>query len=300
MVEITGNKVAIIGLGHMGSAMATRLLDTGHELVVFNRTKSKAEPFAARGAHVASTPADAAREADVLLTMVADDAAVEDALLGENGAVSTLRPGSVHASMSTISPECSSRMATVHEAAGQLYVAAPVMGRPEAAVRGELVIIAAGLAYARERIRPIARVLAKQIREIGDEPSKANVVKLGVNFALASILEVLGEAYALVESHGIDDLTFLEILNELLKSPVIGAYGERIAGDAFEPAGFRLSLGAKDVRLAVQTGERAAVPMPIASTLRDRFVAAIAEGFGEDDWAAVGRASTARYSRSAH
>jgi 3-hydroxyisobutyrate dehydrogenase-like beta-hydroxyacid dehydrogenase len=301
MVENTRTKVAIIGLGHMGSAMATRLLDTGHELVVFNRTKSKAEPFAARGAQVADTPADAAREADALVTMLADDAAVEHALLGKSGAAAALRPGCVHASMSTISPECSSRMAEIHEAAGQLYVAAPVMGRPEAAARGELVVIAAGRAHAREKIRPIARVLAKQIREVGDEPSRANVLKLGVNFALASILEVLGEAYALVESHGIDDLTFLEVLDELLKSPVIDAYGKRIAEDAFEPAGFRLSLGAKDVRLAVETGERAAVPMPLASTLRDRFVAAIAEGFGDDDWAAVGRASTARrYSRTAH
>jgi 3-hydroxyisobutyrate dehydrogenase-like beta-hydroxyacid dehydrogenase len=294
-------KIAIIGLGHMGSAMATRLLDAGHELVVFNRTKSKASALAARGAKVASSPAEAARGADALLTMLADDAAVEGALLGEHGAASGLRRGCVHVSMSTISPECSSRMAEIHAAAGQLYVAAPVIGRPDAAARGELVIVAAGLAPALRKCRPMLEVLGKQIREIGDEPSKANVVKLGVNLAIASMLEVLGEAYALVEAHGIDDLTFLEIVNDLLfKSPVIGAYGKRIAEDTFEPAGFKLSLGAKDVRLAVETGERGAVPMPMASTLRDRFVAAIAEGFGDDDWAVVGRASTARYTRKVH
>lgn len=294
-------RIAFIGLGHMGSAMVSRLLDAGHELVVFNRTRPKAEALAKLGAKIASTPADAARNADALVTMLADDTAVANAVLGENGAASTLARGSVHASMSTISPECSRRLAEAHSAAGQLYVAAPVMGRPDVAQRGELTILAAGPPAAIEKTRPIFNVLGKQTRVLGDEPTKANVAKLGVNFVLASILEVIGEAYALVESAGIDDETFLAVLNDsLLKSPVIGAYGKRIAEDAFEPAGFRLALGAKDVRLAVETGERAAVPMPLASVLRDRFVAAIAEGFGDDDWAAVGRASTVRYNRIAH
>jgi 3-hydroxyisobutyrate dehydrogenase-like beta-hydroxyacid dehydrogenase len=203
--------------------------------------------------------------------------------------------------MSTISPDGSRRLADAHAAAGQLYVAAPVIGRPDAAQRGELTILAAGKPQAIEKSRPIFNVLGKQTRVLGDEPTKANVAKLGVNFVLASILEVLGEAYALVESHDIDDETFLSIVNDsLLKSPVVGAYGKRIAEDAFEPAGFRLALGAKDVRLAVETGEAAAVPMPVACILRDRFVAAIAEGFADDDWAAVGRASTVRYNRIAH
>lgn len=294
-------RIGFIGLGHMGSAMASRLLDAGHELFVFNRTRSKAEAMAKLGAKMASTPAEAARNADAILTMLADDAALMRAVLGENGAASTLRPGCVHASMSTISPDGSRRLADAHAAAGQLYVAAPVMGRPEAAQRGELTILAAGKPEAIEKSRPIFNVLGKQTRVLGDEPTKANVAKLGVNFVLASILEVLGEAYALVESHDIDDETFLSIVNDsLLKSPVIGAYGKRIAEDAFEPAGFRLALGAKDVRLAVETGERASVPMPVASILRDRFVAAIAEGFADDDWAVVGRASTVRYDRIAH
>lgn len=294
-------KLGLIGLGHMGAAMASRLLDAGHRLVVFNRTKEKAAPFAARGARVAETPADAARDVDALVTMLADDAAVEEALLGENGAASTLGRGRAHMSSSTISPECSRRLASAHAAAGQRYVAAPVMGRPDVAARGELTIVAAGAPEALETCRPVFEVLGKRTRVVGDRPEKANVVKLGVNFVLASILEVLGEAYALAESHGIDDLTFLEIVNDsMLQSPVIGAYGRRIAEDEFEPAGFRLALGAKDVRLAVETGERAAVPMPLASVLRDRFVAAIAEGFGDDDWSAVGRASTVHFGRTAH
>ncbi|MGZ3423674.1 MAG: NAD(P)-dependent oxidoreductase [Polyangiales bacterium] len=288
-------KIAFIGLGHMGMAMATRLLAAGHELVVYNRTRSKAEPLIERGATLAISPADAVRNADVLVTMLADDTAIESVLYGENGAAASLRRGCLHVSSSTISPECSARIAKKHAAAGQRYVAATVFGRPEAAARGELVVVAAGAPEALEAARPIFDVVGKQTRVVGDAPEKANVVKLAINFVLATMLETLGEAYALVESHGVADDDLLAVLGDsLLGSPALRAYAKKIADRSFDEAGFRLALGAKDVRLAVEAAERAAVPMPIGSVLRDRFVAAIAEGFGDRDWAAVGRASTYR------
>ncbi|MGZ3455051.1 MAG: NAD(P)-dependent oxidoreductase [Polyangiales bacterium] len=288
-------KIAFIGLGHMGMAMATRLLAAGHELVVYNRTRSKAEPLIERGATLAISPADAVRDADVLVTMLADDTAIESVLYGENGAAASLRRGCLHVSSSTISPECSARIAKNHAAAGQRYVAATVFGRPEAAARGELVVVAAGAPEALEAARPIFDVVGKQTRVVGDAPEKANVVKLAINFVLATMLETLGEAYALVESHGVADDDLLAVLGDsLLGSPALRAYAKKIADRSFDEAGFRLALGAKDVRLAVEAAERAAVPMPIGSVLRDRFVAAIAEGFGDRDWAAVGRASTYR------
>ncbi|WP_242392537.1 NAD(P)-dependent oxidoreductase [Anaeromyxobacter oryzisoli] len=288
-------RIGFVGLGRMGSGMAARLVAAGHQLVVFNRTRGKAASLAARGAAIAEAPAEAARGVDALVTMLSDDAAVEEALFGGDGAARTLPRGAVHVSSSTISPELSARMAERHAAAGQRYVAAPVLGRPGIAERGELVVLAAGAPDALEASRPILDAIGKQVRVVGVEPPKANVVKLAANFVMAVTLEALGEAYALVESGGVDDATFLDVLNgAVLQSPFVEAYGKRIAGNAFAPAGFRLALGAKDVRLALQAAERAAVPMPLGSVLLYRFVAAIAGGHADEDWAAVGRVSTAR------
>jgi 3-hydroxyisobutyrate dehydrogenase-like beta-hydroxyacid dehydrogenase len=289
-------KIGFIGLGHMGSAMANRLIAAGHELKVYNRTPEKTKPFAQRGAAIAVSPREAATGVDLLVSMLADDAAVASTvLIGENSALSGLPRGSVHLSASTISPDLSIRLARSHRDAGQRYVAAPVLGRPEAAEQGELVIIAAGAAEAIEACRPLFDVLGKEVYVLGEDPAQANVVKLGANLVFAMMIEALGESFALVESYGVDDGRFLDILNgSLLKSPVVAAYGQRLVERKFEPAGFRLALGAKDVRLAVEAAEERAVPLPLASVLRDRFVAAIAEGHADEDWSAVGRASTGR------
>jgi 3-hydroxyisobutyrate dehydrogenase-like beta-hydroxyacid dehydrogenase len=287
-------KIGLIGLGRMGQAMGKRLLAAGHRLVVHNRTLDKATPLVAEGAELARTPLEAASDVELLLTMLADDRAVEDMLLGERGALRGLSAGAVHVSSSTIGPACSRRLGAAHDAALQGYVAAPVLGRPDAALGGELVFIAAGALDAIERCRPLFEALGKKTEIVGTDPPRANVVKLGANLVLASMIEALGEAYALVEAHGIADETFLRVVNGLLQSPVLGAYGKRIARNAFEPSGFELVLGAKDVRLAVETGESAIVPMPMASALRETFVAALAEGLGEVDWSVVGRASTRR------
>lgn len=285
-------KIGFVGLGHMGSGMASSLLRAGHDLVVFDRTPAKAEALVSRGARIAETARDAAHEVDVLVSMLSDDDAVEAVVLGDRGAITTLERGAIHVSSSTISPAMSKRLARAHADRGQGYVAAPVLGRPEVAARGELVVVAAGASDVVERCAPVLHAIGKEVRVVGEAPEMANVAKLGVNFVLATLLEAIGEAYGLVEGHGIDSGTFLDVLSSLLKSPVVDAYGAKIAEQSFEPAGFSLELGAKDVRFAVQAGEAQALPMPLASVLRDRFVAAIAEGKGNVDWSAVGRVST--------
>jgi 3-hydroxyisobutyrate dehydrogenase-like beta-hydroxyacid dehydrogenase len=283
-------KIGFIGLGHMGRAMARRLLAAGHELTVNNRSVEKTKPLADAGARIARTPAEAAASAEVVITMLADDPAVASAVLQETGVVAGLARGNIHLSMSTISPEMSSRVASTHRDVGQLYIAAPVLGRPDAAERGELAIVAAGPSDAIERCRPIFDALGREMHVIAEEPQQANVVKLAANLLFAVIIEALGESFEFVERYGIDARRFLDLVNGAsIKSPMVAAYGPRIADRQFEPAGFRLALGAKDIGLVLDAAARRAVEMPVAKLLHDRFLEAMAEGFGELDWSAVGR-----------
>lgn len=281
-------KTGFVGLGSMGSPMAVNLLRAGHELTVFNRTRSRAEELAGEGARVADSPADAARNAEALITMLADDHAVEEVLF--NGVIGGLRRGAIHISMSTISVACSKRLAGAHRAAGQFYVAAPVFGRPDAAAAAKLWVVAAGPPEQIGRCRPLFDAIGQGVFVVGGEPSAANVVKLAGNFMLASMLETLGEAVALARKSGVDARRFLEIMTgTLFKSPAYETYGTLIAEERFEPAGFRLRLGLKDVKLALGAADGAAVPMPLASLVRDHLLSAVARGYGDKDWSALAR-----------
>jgi len=280
-------KLAFIGAGNMGSAMARNLLRAGHQLTVYNRTHAHAEPLRQDGAALADSPADAARGADVAITMLADDHAVEQAA---HGLAETLAGGAIHLGMSTVSVALSKRLAETHAARGQVYVAAPVFGRPEAAAAAKLWIVAAGAADSIARCRPIFDALGRGLSVVGADPWLANVVKISGNFLIAAALESLGEAFALVRKSGVDAGQFLEIVNTaLFNSPLYAGYGGALAKEQFEPAGFKLRLGFKDLRLAQEAAESAAVPMPLAGVLRDRYLAALARGEGDLDWAAMAR-----------
>lgn len=287
--------LGFLGLGRMGRPMARNLLRTGHTVAVWNRTRSKAEELVEEGARVAASPADAARGAQVVVSMLSDEAAVASVVLGgRDGAheplVAGLAPGAIHLSMSTIGPALSRHLDEAHRAAGQRYAAAPVIGRPEAAEAGDLLVLAAGPDEVLGACTSLFDVLGKSTHRLGFHPERANVVKLAANFVLASMLEVFGEAFALVEGYGVGATTLLGILQESMLHPdVLAAYGKRIAEGHFEPAGFRLPLGLKDVRLALEAGEAEALPMPFASVLRERFVVAIARGLEDKDWSAFAR-----------
>jgi 3-hydroxyisobutyrate dehydrogenase-like beta-hydroxyacid dehydrogenase len=285
-------KVAFIGLGSMGSAMAGNILRAGHDLVVYNRTRAAAEPLERAGARVAASPRDAAAGVEVLITMLADDSAVEAVMFGEHGAVQGLARGAVHASMSTISHALSRRLEAEHGTRGQLYVAAPVFGRPDAAAAAKLTVVAAGPRAAIDRCLPLFEALSQAVEILGEDAPKANVVKLGGNFLLAAAIETMGEAFALVRKHGIDPARFIEIVNgRLIRSPVYENYANIIVHDRFQPAGFKLRHGLKDVRLALVAGDEVDTPLPIAALLRDHYLSAMAWGWADIDWAGLAKVS---------
>ena len=285
--------VGFIGLGQMGQAMALNLVKAGHRVVVFNRTRAKSEALASEGAEIAESVADACRR-PALITMLAGDDAVEAVFFGNGNGLSALGQGAVHISMSTISVALSDRLAEAHRNAGHSYVAAPVFGRPEAAAAAKLFVVAAGPEATLARCQPLFDAVGQRTFVIGDKPSSANLVKLSGNFLLAAMIECLGEAFALVRKGGIDPHRYLEILtNTLFSAPAYKTYGTIIANQQYEPAGFKMSLGLKDVRLALAAADALATPMPVASLVHDHFLAGVAQGAADSDWSALARLAAA-------
>ena len=282
-------KVGFIGLGHMGAAMAGSLLEAGHEVTVYNRTPSKAQGLIDRGAHLAARVADAC-QGDAVITMLADDDAVEDMVFGEGGVLRTLGERTIHVSMSTISVAMGERLADGHRAAGRRFVAAPVFGRPDVAAKGKLFIVAAGVPDVVSACTPLFEAMGQKTVPIGEVPQTANLVKLSGNFLIASVLEALGEAMALVRKAGIDPHRYFELLTStLFTGPLFTNYGGLIANSKFQPAGFAAPLGEKDLRLALAAAETLRVPMPLASLVHDRLQTLIARGGEQLDWSALGQ-----------
>ena len=282
-------KVGFIGLGHMGAGMAANLLRAGHEVTAYNRTAGKDRALIEHGARAAAHVADAC-QGDVVITMLADDNALEGVVFGDNGVMVSLRKGAIHVSMSTISVALSERLTAAHAKAGQRFVAAPVFGRPDVAAAGHLFIVAAGATDALEACRPLFEVLGQRTFPVGETPRAANLVKLSGNFLLASVIEALGEAMALVSKAGIDRHRYLDLLTStLFTAPAYKTYGGLIADEKFEPVGFAAPLGHKDIRLTLAAAEDLRVPMPLASLLHDRFLALLAQGGEALDWSAIGQ-----------
>jgi 3-hydroxyisobutyrate dehydrogenase-like beta-hydroxyacid dehydrogenase len=281
-------RIGFIGLGNMGSAMAANLLAAGHDVTVYNRSRGKVDALAAEGARPADTVADACG-GDVVVTMLANDDAVAGVTFGDDGIVASLPDGATHISASTISVDLSERITSAHAEAGQRFVAAPVFGRPEAAKAAKLFVVAAGASEALEAAAPVFEAVGQRTFTVADEPKTANLVKLSGNFLITSVIESLGEAMALVGKAGVDKHTYLEILTStLFSAPIYKTYGELIAGEDFEPAGFAASLGHKDIRLVLAAAEQLEVSMPVASLVRDRFLTLLARGGADLDWSAVG------------
>jgi 3-hydroxyisobutyrate dehydrogenase-like beta-hydroxyacid dehydrogenase len=283
-------KIGFIGLGNMGKGMARNLIKAGHTLTVYNRSRSHADELQKDGAVVAGKPAEACK-GEAVITMLADDNAVAQVAFGtkeSEGIVNAIGANAIHISMSTISVALSDRLGEAHTSKGSTYVAAPVFGRPTAAEAGQMAIIAAGPSDALKHCEPLFSAMGRQTFAVGDKPSSANLVKLIGNFTLASMIETLGEAFALGRKAGLDSGLLLEILTgTLFPAPVYKNYGGMIARQEFEPAGFKLPLGLKDVRLVMQAAESLNVPLPLASLVRDHFISALASGYGEKDWSAV-------------
>ena len=286
-------KVGFIGLGHMGAGMAANLLKAGHEVSVYNRTPGKADQLIAQGATAAASVADACRGAAVI-TMLANDQAVEEVVFGDGGVLASLPPGAIHVSSSTISVDLAERLTAAHAAHGSRLVSATVFGRPDVAAAGQLLVMAAGASDAVAEAAPLLEAIGRKTAVVSEIPMTANLVKLSGNFLLASVIESLGEAMALVAKGGLDRRRYLEILTStLFDFPIYKTYGGMIAEGRFEPPAFAAPLGQKDIRLALAAAEGLGVPMPLASLLRDRFLTLMAHGGETLDWAALGQLAAA-------
>lgn len=282
-------RIGFIGLGAMGTAMAANLSKAGMDVTVYNRTRERAEPLEAAGAKVADRATDAVT--DVVVTMLADDRAVERVLF-EDGVLAAMPRAAVHVSMSTISVALAERLTQAHADQGSMFVSAPVFGRPQAAAAAELFIVAAGPPTVIESLDAVFRALGRRTYVVGEAPSAANVVKLAGNFLIASVIESLGEAFALVRKAGVDQAAFHEVITtSLFSSPVYQVYAGIISRQKYRPAGFKLPLGLKDVGLVLAAAQQFETPMPVASIIRDHFLAAIARGDGDADWAALAKLS---------
>ncbi|PCE26409.1 oxidoreductase [Paraburkholderia acidicola] len=287
--------IGFIGLGGMGAAMVANMLKAGHRVRVWNRSPERAQPLAQAGAQVVATPAEAFA-GDAVFSMLADDTAlreVVDASLLEGAA-----RGLIHVNMATISVTLAEELAHAHAARGLHYVAAPVMGRPDVAAAGKLTIIAAGPAEAIDRVQPVFDSIGQKTWRIGSLAQQANVAKLAANFMLASAVETLGEASALLGGHGVAMQDFLDIItSSVFPGPVYQGYGKMIAEQRYEPALFKARLGLKDVRLALAAAELVSTPLPVGSAVRDSLLEAIAHGDGDKDFAVLGKVAARRAGR---
>lgn len=290
-----GNRVGFVGLGTMGSPMVRRLLESGYDVVVWNRSAGALDDPVRSGAIAARDLAEAFDQ-PVVMSVLADDASVRERIL-DSGVLVTSKCH-VHINLATISAELAAEATEIHERHGIGYVAAPVLGRADAAGQGALHVLAAGQASAMDKARPILECLAKRFWDLGERPENANLVKIAVNFMIASAIETCAEAVSLVEAYSVDARSFLELVsNSLFPGPVYSHYGGMMVSRQYEPAGFTARLGLKDVRLALSAAHAQNLSLPAASLIQDTLLHALASGWQERDWSTLGEVARARSGR---
>lgn len=280
--------IGFIGLGLMGTPMIANLLRDGYPVRVYNRTAAKAEALVAQGAVRVERAEEVVEPGGILLSCLANDAALEEIFQQNPGLFTRLGPQGVHVSISTIAPDTAHRLAQEHATRGGCYVAAPVMGRPDAvAARGQTYLVS-GPAAAVARVRPILAGLGRAVYEFGDEPATAHVAKLSLNFLIAASIEAMAEAFTLARKSGLEPAALHRVFAEtMFACPIYQNYGRIIFEEAYREPMFRLSLGLKDMKLVAQQAEQAEVPMPLARLLCDRYLAALAHGRGDWDWTSI-------------
>jgi len=280
-------RTGFIGLGNMGLPMAHNLLKAGHSLSVFNRTKARADGLLTQGAVWAPSPRAVAERSEIVISVLADDAALQAVALGEQGILAGLAKGGVHVDMSTVSPDTAKQLTRLYHERGAHFLAAPVFGRPEAAAAAKLWICPAGPPEAIERCRPLFNAMGQGVIVVGTDPHLANVLKLVGNFFVISAIETLGEAFTLAEKAGLKVETVLDVIKALLPVPLFLGYGTRMAHNEFTPPGFGLQLGLKDVGLMRKLADQANAPLTLADIAHGHLRAALAKGRGDLDWGAL-------------
>ncbi len=283
-------KVGFIGLGRMGQGIAGNVLRGGHELVVYNRTPGRTDEVAAAGAAVAASIAEVCAGAEIVITMLAHDAALEEIVHADGGLLASLADDAIHMAMGTHSVATTGAIAAAHGAAGKLFVACPVLGRPDVAASGQLGLVPGGRGDLVDRCRPLLDVIGRRTFEAGESPASAASIKVTNNFVLGCAIEAMGEAFSLTRKYGVDPAVFYDVLADgMFNCVAYKVYGDIIATEDYDRVGITAVLGLKDANLALQAGEAVGVPLPSGNAWRDRLVGAIAHGDGEKDWAVVGR-----------
>jgi 3-hydroxyisobutyrate dehydrogenase-like beta-hydroxyacid dehydrogenase len=281
-------KVGFIGLGNMGQAISARILDAGYDLIVYNRTRAKAEALEAKGAKVAGSVAEACGGRDVVFTMLSDDKAL--LAVADGGLLETLPEGAIHVPMGTHSVTALLELKDKHDAAGHAFVAAPVLGRPDAAAAGQLGIVPAGDQAAIAKLADLWKAIGRRTFEAGTNPAGAAAVKLANNMVLGCAIEAMAEAFTLTRKFDVEPAVFNEVLTDgLFAAPAYKVYGGIIANEAYEKVGFSVRLGFKDSNLVMAAGQAANVSLPSLNVFRDTLIEAIAAGEGDLDWSVMAR-----------
>ncbi|MDB5968538.1 MAG: oxidoreductase [Hydrocarboniphaga sp.] len=286
-------KIGFIGLGEMGRPMAANQLKAGHQLTVWNRSAERAGPLVEAGASLAASAADVAADADAILLMLADDHALRSVMSA--GLLAAIKPATVVVNHSTVSVAYARELSAAVTALGATYVAAPVFGRPPVAEAGQLNIVLAGDDAGIDKVRPALNAMAKKCWPFGAIAEQANVVKIAGNLMIASAIQSMAEASALVRAHGIEAGGFIGMMTQtLFATPVYSGYGSMIAERRYEPAGFKAQLGLKDVELGLSAAASVHLPLPIAGVIRDALLDALAHGGGDQDWSVLGDVAARR------
>ncbi|WP_373544036.1 NAD(P)-dependent oxidoreductase [Chamaesiphon sp.] len=275
--------IGFIGLGAMGLPMARNLIEAGFKLRIYNRTKSKADELIKLGAEVVDSPAAVAADG-IVVTMLANDAAVAEIVTGKDGIGNALGQNGIHLSMSTISPQLARELAELHAQSGAEYVASPVSGRPDAAAAKQLTMWVSGSKAAKERMMPVIAAMGRGSSDVGEDPAAGHIAKLAANILVLNTIEILSEVLIFTEQSGLDPHVFADaITSTMFAAPIFKTYGDILASGKLPDPGFKLSLALKDMNLALNAGETSQVAMPVVSVLRDRLLVSMAKGRGDLD-----------------
>ena len=283
-------RVAFIGLGRMGRGMAQRILGGPHELVVHDVVRAAADGLVAGGARFAATVADACDGRDVVVTMLVEDAQVLDVTQRAGGLCDSLPKGAVHLAMGTYGVAAIRALGESHARAGQVLVAAPVLGRPDLAASGQLGIVSGGPAEAVARVTSLLDVMGRKTFHAGALPESATAIKLANNMVLGCAMIAMAEGFSLIRKYGVAPQLFYDVMTEgLFSSTAYKGYGKTMVDQTYDNVGSPITVGLKDANLIAAAADLARVPMPMHNIYRDRLLGAVAHGDGDRDQAVLAR-----------
>jgi 3-hydroxyisobutyrate dehydrogenase-like beta-hydroxyacid dehydrogenase len=284
-------KVGFIGLGRMGKGMAHRILSGGHDLAVYDVMPQATVEFAKGGAHIATSVEDLCKDREVVVTMLAEDSAVNDVALGRGGLCASLPEGAIHMASGTYGIGTIRALEAAHSKAKQTLIAVPVLGRPDLAASGQLGLVPAGPQQALQKCEPLFKVMGRRIFYAGLKPESASAIKLANNAVLGCAITAMGEGFSLVRKHGVEAKVLYEVLTEGLfgGAPAYVGYGKTMVDESYDKVGSPITIGMKDAALIAAAASLARVPMPSHDVYLERLLGAIAHGDGNLDQAALAR-----------